>query len=126
MFEGSRHGRAPALCAVTSIDDEFRKKYPNVWQRFMNLIEAWPELKTFIHDPSKLTKFSSWAKLRRSPRSIVDGPWRSVSECRSKVQYTNHVLSSTLMVFRKQKVNSFRASGSRQNEMGILYNGKTL
>jgi hypothetical protein len=42
------------LCAVTTIDDEFRKKYPDVMERFANFLGARPELKNFIHDPSKL------------------------------------------------------------------------
>jgi Glycosyl hydrolase family 63 C-terminal domain len=42
------------LCAVTSIDDRLRRKHPEVLERFMNFLSARPELKTFIHDPSKL------------------------------------------------------------------------
>jgi hypothetical protein len=42
------------LCAVTSIEDDFRKKYPDVIERFGNFLGARPELKTFIHDPSRL------------------------------------------------------------------------
>jgi Glycosyl hydrolase family 63 C-terminal domain len=42
------------LCAVTSIDDELRRKHPEVLERFNNFLGARPELKTFIHDPSKL------------------------------------------------------------------------
>jgi hypothetical protein len=50
-FEGSLHGWTPALCAVTAIDDELRRKDPTVLQCFMDFYEARPELKTFIHDP---------------------------------------------------------------------------
>jgi Glycosyl hydrolase family 63 C-terminal domain len=42
------------LCAVTSIGDELRRKHPEVLERFNNFLGARPELKTFIHDPSKL------------------------------------------------------------------------
>jgi hypothetical protein len=42
------------LCAVTTIDADFRKKFPDVMKRFGDFLGARPELKTFIHDPSKL------------------------------------------------------------------------
>jgi len=41
------------LCAVAVFEGEFRNKYPDVMQRFGNFLGARPELKTFIHDPSK-------------------------------------------------------------------------
>jgi hypothetical protein len=42
------------LCAVTAIDDDLRTKYPEVLERFNLFLGARPELKTFIHDPSKI------------------------------------------------------------------------
>ena len=41
------------LCAATVFSGEFREKYPEVAQRFFSYLEARPELKTFIHDPTK-------------------------------------------------------------------------
>ena len=41
------------LCAVTVFDGEFRKKFPEIMKRFNDFMAARPELKTFIHDPTK-------------------------------------------------------------------------
>jgi hypothetical protein len=41
------------LCAVTVFEGEFRKKYPEITKKFQGFLEARPELKTFIHDPTK-------------------------------------------------------------------------
>jgi len=44
------------LCAVTVFDGEFRQRYPELLNRFMNFIGPRPDLVTFIHDPSKVGK----------------------------------------------------------------------
>src|SRR4029434_6837012 len=41
------------LCAVSVFEGEFRKKYPDMMERFKGFLEARPELVTFIHDPAK-------------------------------------------------------------------------
>jgi hypothetical protein len=41
------------LCAVTVFEGEFRKKYPEIAKKFQGFLDARPELKTFIHDPTK-------------------------------------------------------------------------
>jgi hypothetical protein len=67
------------FCAVTSIDDELRRKHPEVLERFNNFLGARPELKTFIHDPSKLGKSNrrlgailDETKLRRVLEKMLD------------------------------------------------------
>jgi hypothetical protein len=42
------------LCAVAVLEGDFRNKYPDIMERFGNFLGARPELKTFIHDPSKI------------------------------------------------------------------------
>jgi hypothetical protein len=42
------------LCAVTTFDGEFLKKNPEVVERLKAFLEARPELRAFIHDPSKV------------------------------------------------------------------------
>jgi hypothetical protein len=42
------------LCAVAVFEGEFRKKYPDIMQRFGDFLQARPELSTFIHDPGKV------------------------------------------------------------------------
>jgi hypothetical protein len=41
------------LCAVTVFEGEFREKYPQVVGPFLDYLAARPELKNFIHDPTK-------------------------------------------------------------------------
>ena len=70
---------AHSTCAVTTIDDSFRKKYPDVMERFANFLGARPELKTFIHDPGKtgqknrrLGAILDETKLRRVLAKMLD------------------------------------------------------
>jgi hypothetical protein len=42
------------LCAVTVFEGEFLKSHPEVQQRLRGFLMARPELRTFIHDPTKL------------------------------------------------------------------------
>jgi Mannosylglycerate hydrolase MGH1-like glycoside hydrolase domain len=67
------------LCAVTIFEGEFRKKYPEVAQRFRGFLDARPELKTFIHDPTKpgcadrlLGAIMDETKLRRVLAKMLD------------------------------------------------------
>lgn len=41
------------LCAVAMFEDEFAKKFPEVMKQFWDYLGARPELKEFIHDPTK-------------------------------------------------------------------------
>src|SRR6185436_14722430 len=41
------------LCAVTVFDGRFLKEFPEIVARLKSFLEARPELRTFIHDPSK-------------------------------------------------------------------------
>ena len=41
------------LCAVAVFEGGFGRKYPEIMKKFQNFIGARPELKSFIHDPSK-------------------------------------------------------------------------
>ncbi len=42
------------LCAVAVFEGEFRKKYPDIMERFNSFLQARPELTTLIHDPGRL------------------------------------------------------------------------
>ncbi len=42
------------LCAVAVFEGDFRKKYPDVMERFGAFLAARPELSNFIHDPGKV------------------------------------------------------------------------
>ena len=42
------------LCAVAVFEGEFREKYPDTMKKFQDFLGARPELRTFIHDPSKV------------------------------------------------------------------------
>ena len=42
------------LCAVTVFDGEMSKKYPEIRRTISSVHAARPELKTFIHDPTKV------------------------------------------------------------------------
>jgi len=44
------------LCAVTVFDGKLLETQPELKQRFAKFLEARPELRTFIHDPTKLGK----------------------------------------------------------------------
>src|SRR6185436_13274905 len=41
------------LCAVTVFDGRFLKEFPEIVARLKSFLEARPELRTFVHDPSK-------------------------------------------------------------------------
>jgi hypothetical protein len=67
------------LCAVAVFEGEFRKKYPDIMERFKGFLEARPELRTFIHDPSKegqsgrrLGAILDETKLRRVLAKMLD------------------------------------------------------
>jgi Glycosyl hydrolase family 63 C-terminal domain len=67
------------LCAVTVFEDEFRKKFPEALAHFRDYIRARPELKTFIHDPTKngvdnrhLGAILDETKLRRVLSKMLD------------------------------------------------------
>jgi hypothetical protein len=67
------------LCAVTVFEGEFRKKYPEVTKKFQGFLDARPELKTFIHDPTKdgcagrrLGAIMDETKLRRVLAKMLD------------------------------------------------------
>ena len=67
------------LCAVTMIEPDFRKQYPDMTQRLADFLGARPELKTFIHDPSKpgegerrLGAILDETKLRRVLAKMLD------------------------------------------------------
>jgi hypothetical protein len=67
------------LCAVTTIDGGLRAKYPDVFERFEDFLEARRELRTFIHDPGKtgqmdrrLGAILDEGKLRRVLAKMLD------------------------------------------------------
>jgi Glycosyl hydrolase family 63 C-terminal domain len=67
------------LCAVTVFEDEFQKRFPDVMKHFGDYMGARPELKTFIHDPSKrgvdnrhLGAILDETKLRRVLSKMLD------------------------------------------------------
>jgi hypothetical protein len=67
------------LCAVTVFEGEFRKKYPDIMERFRAFLQARPELVTFIHDPGKagasgrrLGAILDETKLRRVLAKMLD------------------------------------------------------
>jgi hypothetical protein len=67
------------LCAVTAIDDELRQKHPELLERFNVFLGARPELKTFIHDPSRIGQSNrrlgailDETKLRRVLEKMLD------------------------------------------------------
>jgi len=67
------------LCAVAVFEGEFRKRYPDVMERFKGFLQARPELRTFIHDPSKegqsgrrLGAILDETKLRRVLAKMLD------------------------------------------------------
>ena len=67
------------LCAVAVFEGEFRKRYPDVTERFKGFLQARPELRTFIHDPSKegqsgrrLGAILDETKLRRVLAKMLD------------------------------------------------------
>jgi hypothetical protein len=67
------------LCAVTVFDGEFLKTHPEVVRRLKTFLEARPELRTFIHDPSKvgqngrrLGSILDETKLRRVLAKMLD------------------------------------------------------
>jgi hypothetical protein len=67
------------LCAVAVFEGEFRKKFPDVMDRFNGFLQARPELVTFIHDPAKtghsdrrLGAILDETKLRRVLEKMLD------------------------------------------------------
>ena len=67
------------LCAVTVFDGEVLEKYPQIRQHLRKVLEARPELRTFIHDPVKqgkhgrrLAAFLNEDKLRRVLARMLD------------------------------------------------------
>ena len=42
------------LCAVTVFEGGFQEKFPEIAKKFQGFLEARPELKTFIHDPTRM------------------------------------------------------------------------
>ena len=67
------------LCAVTVFDGEVLEKYPQIRQHLRKLLEARPELMTFIHDPvrqgkhgRRLAAFLNEDKLRRVLARMLD------------------------------------------------------
>ena len=67
------------LCAVTVFSGRFKEKYPEVAKRFQAFLDARPELKTFIHDPTKpgvagrrLGAIMDETKLRRVLAKMLD------------------------------------------------------
>ena len=67
------------LCAVTVFEGTILEKHPEVQHRFAKFLEARSELRTFIHDPSKLGKAGrrlaailDESKLRRVLATMLD------------------------------------------------------
>jgi hypothetical protein len=67
------------LCAVTVFEGAFRKKYPELMERFQGFLDARPELTTFIHDPARpgqsgrrLGAILDETKLRRVLAKMLD------------------------------------------------------
>ena len=93
------------LCAVTVFGGEFQKKYPEIAKRFQAFLGARPELKTFIHDPTKpgcagrrLGAILDETKLRRVLAKMLDeneflSPYgiRSVSRYHAEHPYVFNV-----------------------------------
>jgi hypothetical protein len=93
------------LCAVTVFDGEFLKKNPDVVKRLKEHLQARPELRTFIHDPTKvgqagrrLGAILDETKLRRVLAKMLDekeflSPYgiRSLSRFHAEHPFTFHV-----------------------------------
>jgi hypothetical protein len=67
------------LCAVTVFSGRFREKYPDSAKKFQTFLDARPELRTFIHDPTKpgcagrrLGAIMDETKLRRVLARMLD------------------------------------------------------
>lgn len=67
------------LCAATTFEGDFGKKYPEILERFTWFLEARPELVAFIHDPRKpghagrrLGAILDETKLRRVLAKMLD------------------------------------------------------
>jgi hypothetical protein len=67
------------LCAVSTFEGEFAKKYPEIMERLKAFLVARPELRTFIHDPAKrgvaarrLGAILDETKLRRVLAKMLD------------------------------------------------------
>ena len=67
------------LCAVTVFEGELVGKYPEIGERMLRVLEARPELRTFIHDPvqqgcdgRRLTSILNEDKLRRVLTKMLD------------------------------------------------------
>jgi hypothetical protein len=93
------------LCAVTVFDGEFLKKNLEVVKRLKDYLQARPELRTFIHDPTKvgqagrrLGAILDETKLRRVLAKMLDekeflSPYgiRSLSRFHAEHPFTFHV-----------------------------------
>ena len=67
------------LCAVTVFEGQFGKQYPEIAEKFQHFIAARPELKNFIHDPTRtgvagrrLGAIMDETKLRRVLARMLD------------------------------------------------------
>jgi hypothetical protein len=67
------------LCAVTVFDGKVLEKYPELRSRFVNFLEARPELRRFVHDPlevgvsgRRLASILEETKLRRVLATMLD------------------------------------------------------
>jgi len=67
------------LCAVAVFSGRFKEKYPEIAKKFQVFLDARPELKTFIHDPTKpgcagrrLGAIMDETKLRRVLARMLD------------------------------------------------------
>jgi hypothetical protein len=67
------------LCAVTVFSGRFKEKFPQIAKKFQAFLDARPELKTFIHDPTKpgcadrrLGAIMDETKLRRVLARMLD------------------------------------------------------
>jgi hypothetical protein len=93
------------LCAVTVFSGRFKEKYPEIAQKFQIFLDARPELKTFIHDPTKpgcagrrLGAILDETKLRRVLARMLDeneflSPYgiRALSRHHAEHPYVFHV-----------------------------------
>ena len=93
------------LCAVAVFGGDFKKKYPDVVKQFQDFLQARPELKTFIHDPTKpgvadrrLGAILDETKLRRVLTRMLDeneflSPYgiRALSRYHAEHPYVFHV-----------------------------------
>jgi len=83
------------LCAVTTFEEGFGQRFPEMGQRFARFLEARPELTVYIHDPAKpglggrrLASILNETKLRRVLSKMLDeGEFLSPYGIRSLSRY---------------------------------------